>query len=421
MINPSSVFKRSITSFAAVVALVLVTGSCGNEENPAPAKGKMVFAFSAASSSASNGRTQEAPKPEFVLVSVTDDQGNAQEYVRLKVLAFGNGYVSENLELATGHYRLTDFFVLDGKNKLIYSTPREGAPMAKFVKDPLDILFDIHEAENTQVRPQVLGIEDATKPGDFGYGSFGFDVVDITALVLPETTEKVVKVSYEFSNIFKTYTGESVPDGDLVDLANPKLLNNVWQAYITVWTEEKECITQYSHSPYQKVYRLTTELTFTGAAFQLPPLTSNRWDPYYYRTSRRLGFFFSANPLKSYHVEIQVPDGIVANYSWADKRYWNASGAETCNPGDGAYATVDMNGEPVGRIRMEDQPACETKDLYVVDSFVAVNSDKGAFHEFFSWTIINGVAVPSCDGGASFSGRIAAPGERKGPGSAFSH
>jgi hypothetical protein len=415
MTNLSSNFKRSFTSVAAIIGLVLITGSCRNEESLSPAKGKMSFSFSAARAPG-NGRTAETPIPESVIVSVVNQEGDAQEFVKLKVLAFGEGYVSENLELAAGHYQLTDFFVLDGKNQLIYSTPKEGSTLAPFVNDPLDIAFDIHEDDNTQVRPQVLAVEGATKPGDFGYGSFGFDVVDITALVLPETAEKIVKVSYEFSNTFKTHTGEVVPSLSLVNLDNPKLLNNIWRANITVWTEPKECVTQYSNSPYQKVYRLNTEMIFTGAAFQLPPFTSNRWEPYYYRTSRGLGFFFSANPLKSYNVEIQVPYGVDANSCWLDRRYWNASGSETCNLGEDAYELLEMNGGSIGRFRMDDQPACETNNLYVVDSFVAVNSDKGAFHEFFSWTIINGVAVPSCDPSISpSSGRIVTPAERRVP------
>jgi hypothetical protein len=240
-------------------------------------------------------------------------------------------------------------------------------------------------------------------------------VVDITALILPETSERIVKVSYVFSNLFKTYKGEAIPAGDLVDLNNPKLINNIWQAYISVWTEPKECNSAYSNSPYQKVYRLTTELTFTGTAFVLPSFTSNRWDPFYYRSNNGMEFFFSANPLKSYHAEIHVLDDKVANYSWVDRRYWNAAGNETCNLGDGAYESLDMNGNTSGRIRMEDKPVCETGDLYMVDSYIAVNTDRGPVREYFSWTIIDGVPVPSCDISSSSSGRIMTSPERQGP------
>jgi hypothetical protein len=410
--------KKSSRMVAIVMALAMITGSCNKEENPEPAKGQMSIAF-AAVQGPSNGRIAEETRPASVIVSVVDRDNNAHQYVRLALIAFGEGYVSENLELPVGDYRLTDFFVMDDTNHLIYSTPKEGSPLAPFVNDPLDITFGIRNNNTTLVSPQVIAVEDAAQPGDFGYASFGFDLVPVTAFLLPETTENIVKVSYEFNDryMYRSHKGEVTPTNSLINLNNPALLNNIWRVDIIVWTEPKDCITDYSYSPYQKVYRFRSELTFTGAVFQLPDFTSERWAPYYYRTSRGIGVFFSANPLKDYHVELHVPDDIEANYCWLDRRYWSTSGGETCNLGDDAYAHLDMDGTSVGMFRMADQPGCETHELKVIDSFVAVNSDHGAFHEFFSWTIVDGVAVPSCSVPSSSSGRMATPAERQKPSS----
>jgi hypothetical protein len=61
---------------------------------------------------------------------------------------------------------------------------------------------------------------------------------------------------------------------------------------------------------------------------------------------------------------------------------------------------------------MKDQPVGQTSGLHMVDSYVGMNTDKGAFREYFSWTIVNGVAVPSCGASAS-SGRTAMGAERR--------
>ncbi len=414
-------FNRSITTVIACIALALVTGSCGNENDVTPAKGKVSLSFTSVANVSSNGRTRQEPIPGFVKLRVAGGDRNPQQYIELKVFAFGQGFISENLELPVGQYQLTDFFVFDEKGKLLYATPRENSTLAKLVADPLDIKFDVYADGNTQVNPEVLGVEDAAQPGDFGYANFAPRVVVVTALVLPETDERIVKVSYEFTKYFdETYRGEAVPAGDLIDLNLPELIDNIWAediwtAYITVWTAPKDCSSQWSNSPYQKVYRLNTEMNFTGAALKLPAFSSERWEPFYYRSSEGFGYFFSADPMKNYVMEVHVPEGIVAGYSWMDRRYWNASGGETCHLGEDAYIEMNMNGRPVGRIRMEDKPICETSDLSKVDSYVAINSDHGAFHEFFSWTMVEGVLVPSCDSSGSASGSVKEGAERQAP------
>lgn len=386
-----------------VIALLIATQACSdNAGNPVPAKGKLSFSFTKADGP-SNGRTSSEEVPASILVTVVnDDTQETKQYVRLELVAFGNGYVSQDLELAAGNYRLTDFYVHNAEKMLMYATPREGSGMAKFVEDPLDIEFGVHEGANAEIRPQVIAVDEDTSPEDFGYASFSFDIVDVTAFVLPELDEKITKVSYTFFNLWRKIEGERRPENGIIDLAEPKLDNNIWNAYITIWTEPKDCITTWSLTPYQKVYRLTTEMQFTGSAIQLPEIASENWEPMYYRASEGIGYFFSADPRRNYHTEIVVLDkDLEANYCWMDRLYWKANGGYTCQPSESSYTELDMNGLTVGKFRMKDQTDCETSDMVIVDSFIAVNSNKGARHEFFSWTIKNGVMVPTCDDGGS--------------------
>lgn len=156
-------------------ALMVFSYSCRNEESFSPNKGKANFSVS--SEQADNGRAGEIDKPAFVLVSIKDSHGNEQENIKLSLFTFGQGYVSENLELQSGNYQLIQFLVLDASDKTIYATPREGSNMAHFVIDPLPIEFAITENEGTAINPQVLRVLDEDTPEDFGYANFGFEVI----------------------------------------------------------------------------------------------------------------------------------------------------------------------------------------------------------------------------------------------------
>ncbi len=116
--------------------------------------------------------------PSFhILVSIEDMEGN--EVVTdslLPVYAFGQGFTSENLELKAGDYNLTKFLVIDPSGSVIYAAPVEGSLLAYLVNDPLPIGFTIVADKVTRVNPEVLPVDDHT-PGDFGYASFGMQII----------------------------------------------------------------------------------------------------------------------------------------------------------------------------------------------------------------------------------------------------
>jgi hypothetical protein len=112
-----------------------------------------------------------------LLITITDQDGNevlSDELVPL--YQFGNGFISEKVELKTGHYRLEKFMVIDPSGAVIYATPREGSPRAYLVKDPLPIPFFIAKDRVTTVTPEVLPVGNSN-PEEFGYVNFGLTVV----------------------------------------------------------------------------------------------------------------------------------------------------------------------------------------------------------------------------------------------------
>ena len=112
-----------------------------------------------------------------VMVSVEDMDGNPVLTDELiPVYLFGQGFVSEDIELDAGDYNLTAFLVIDPSGQVIFAAPMEGSPLAYLVIDPLPLKFTVTGGVSTTVMPEVLPVNDHT-PGDFGYVSFGIHIV----------------------------------------------------------------------------------------------------------------------------------------------------------------------------------------------------------------------------------------------------
>ncbi|MDX2415368.1 MAG: DNRLRE domain-containing protein [Bacteroidales bacterium] len=112
-----------------------------------------------------------------LLVSIEDMDGNpvlSDELI--PVYIFGSGFISENVELATGDYRLSKFMVIDPSGNVKYASPLEGSALAYLVNDPLPINFSILADQVTNVQPEVLPVG-IYPPEEFGYVNFGIQVI----------------------------------------------------------------------------------------------------------------------------------------------------------------------------------------------------------------------------------------------------
>jgi hypothetical protein len=112
-----------------------------------------------------------------ILLSVEDMNGNAVFTDKLLPLyVFGTGFISENVEIKTGEYKLTKFMVINPAGEIIYAAPVSGSPLAYLVTKPLPITFKIFPDQVTKVLPEVLPVGDHT-PDQFGYASFGVQII----------------------------------------------------------------------------------------------------------------------------------------------------------------------------------------------------------------------------------------------------
>jgi hypothetical protein len=166
---------RKMLLSAGYACLILLCAKCQPEDQNANATtGKVSFSHSL--QSRTGGRSKETPSPSFVLLSVKDSEDKEQR-IKLPLFDLGKGYVSENVELKTGKYNLTQFVVLDANNKIIYATPLEGSELAKYVTAPLPSEFTVTN-EVIQVNSQVLAVMEDDQPELYGLANFSFNLVE---------------------------------------------------------------------------------------------------------------------------------------------------------------------------------------------------------------------------------------------------
>ncbi len=142
--------------------------------------------------------------PATIVITIADTKGKvAIESKKIALFNMNGSYLSEPLSLKTGDYKITKFLVLNSSDSVIYATPLNGSKLAYLVKTPLPIAFSISKDNVTKVVPEVLSVKN-TKPEDFGYNSFSFDVVKTfdfltTVMVYNESTKNWELTSAQIS------------------------------------------------------------------------------------------------------------------------------------------------------------------------------------------------------------------------------
>jgi len=169
--------RTTFRSLTLILLVVFAFSSC--EKNSDTSKG--TAKFSIASIEESNQLKSAWADTDLVsyhlLVSVEDSDGSAVLTDHLvPVYLFGPGYISDELEMNEGDYRLTEFMLIDPSGTVIAATPIEGSPLAYLVNNPLPLEFSIRAGTATLVSPELLAVGSHT-PGDFGYISFGGQII----------------------------------------------------------------------------------------------------------------------------------------------------------------------------------------------------------------------------------------------------
>jgi len=112
-----------------------------------------------------------------ILISVEDMAGSPVfTDILIPIYTFGSAFVSENIEINAGEYKLTKFMVINPSGEVVFASPLEESPLAYLCNHPLPIIFNIQPRQVTRIVPEVLVVGEQT-PDQFGYASFGVQVI----------------------------------------------------------------------------------------------------------------------------------------------------------------------------------------------------------------------------------------------------
>ena len=174
--------KNLIKSFriALIILTVVSLYSCEKKSTDSNEIGSAEFSISLPDevSQAKSGTLSDSAIVSFqILISVQDMAGNSIFTDKLiPIYAFGTGFVSENVEIKTGEFKLTKFMVINPAGTVLYAAPLAGSPLAYLTTRPLPFNFNILPSQVTRILPEVLAVGDQT-PDKFGYASFGMQII----------------------------------------------------------------------------------------------------------------------------------------------------------------------------------------------------------------------------------------------------
>jgi hypothetical protein len=178
--------KRTLLLFIAA----LLAYSCADENESPHYTGEIQFSFNPNATIKPEGRTvADFPDGSYLIVTIESTSGaSIFTRERIDLVRVGYEYIGEPIAIPEGNFRLTDFWVVSPTQVLLYAAPKEGAPLADLVDDPLPQTFSINKDQLSNVDVQVIDVTDSS-PQDFGYASFDLDVIrkfQITVFVAGE-------------------------------------------------------------------------------------------------------------------------------------------------------------------------------------------------------------------------------------------
>ncbi len=168
------ILRRTLLLLTAAV----LAYSCADENESPRYTGEIQFSFNPDATMKPGGRTAaNFPDGSYLIVTVQNASGTPVfTRERVDLVRVGDEYIGEPLALPEGNFKLTDFWVVSPTRVLLYAAPKEGAPLADLVDDPLPQTFSISKDQLSNVGVQVIDVA-GSRPQDFGYVSFDLEVI----------------------------------------------------------------------------------------------------------------------------------------------------------------------------------------------------------------------------------------------------
>jgi formylglycine-generating enzyme required for sulfatase activity len=151
--------------------------------------GKSALVSAKTAGKRANALTMDAAA-KYASVTVTDASGATvlQDY-KTDIYTLNDSYITATIPLPPGTYNLTQFFVLDDSNHILYLVPTQTAAdnIKSLVTTLLPIGFSVAKDIANTIAVQIVPVG-AGSASDYGYPSVIFDVVNTTTMMISVQT-----------------------------------------------------------------------------------------------------------------------------------------------------------------------------------------------------------------------------------------
>ncbi len=183
--------KKQVLKIKALMCLIgisMIWYACQKESGIIEKYEVSFNILSKSDSDLKNSEAYELNDAEKVIITIQENDGTPTDYTQyeLNVNKLGDACITKKIALQFGSYKVTEFYIIDALDSIIFASPLEGSLMAQNVADPLPIFFDITEKLSNAVNVEVISTE-KLKPEDFGL--IRFPIIEI------ETFQFLINVS----------------------------------------------------------------------------------------------------------------------------------------------------------------------------------------------------------------------------------
>lgn len=143
-----------------------------------------------------NSETQNFDQVRKIVLTIKKADGSDTKYnfTEITVYNFNGILYSQRISLGVGNYQLTEFFLVDAYDSILYVTPSESSIAAQNCSTPLPINLNLIANKVQQVNVDVLSFKGKT-PEDFGLVRFNVNEVKTFAIrigVLDSSTDEYI-------------------------------------------------------------------------------------------------------------------------------------------------------------------------------------------------------------------------------------
>jgi hypothetical protein len=129
---------------------------------------------------------------------------------KLILYQFGSDYISEVISLPGNIYNLMEFLVVNENDEVIYASPTAGSSVANLIQFGLPLYFTTLNNETLNLNLEVVPVEDNNTPGDFGYNTFSFNVVEVFTLSVAAFAYQDSAQQFELTSAYIEIVADSV-------------------------------------------------------------------------------------------------------------------------------------------------------------------------------------------------------------------